>query len=121
MPRSPPPPQARMGVSTGWGGGERLVQLVGRRQALRLLPGVQVAKAPGSAMREPTKRWARRGVKQKKLRGVKMSSGSFQFWQEQFSGNLDSGDNHHKEQSFGVRPQANTFSDAGRRGTQRHG
>eukprot|EP00667_Euglena_gracilis_P016574 EG_transcript_17348 len=31
--------QARMGVSTGWGGGERLVQLVGRRQALRLLPG----------------------------------------------------------------------------------
>ena len=31
--------QAKMGVSTGWGGGGRLVALVGRQHALRLLPG----------------------------------------------------------------------------------
>ena len=29
--------QARMGVAPGWGGAGRLVQLVGRRKALRLL------------------------------------------------------------------------------------
>jgi len=31
--------QPRMGLSTGWGGGARLVRLVGRSRALRLLAG----------------------------------------------------------------------------------
>jgi ethylmalonyl-CoA/methylmalonyl-CoA decarboxylase len=37
--------QLRMGTSTGWGGGSRLVQLVGRRQALHVLLSMQRLRA----------------------------------------------------------------------------
>ena len=37
--------QVRMGLSTGWGGGLRLVGLVGRRKALRILGGAEVLDA----------------------------------------------------------------------------
>lgn len=37
--------QARMGLAPGWGGGERLVQLVGRRRALELLGGSRILRA----------------------------------------------------------------------------
>mmetsp|Transcript_31912 Transcript_31912/g.101674 ORF Transcript_31912/g.101674 Transcript_31912/m.101674 type:complete len:133 (+) Transcript_31912:74-472(+) len=45
--------QARMGVSTGWGGAGRLAETVGRREALRLLlhsPSLDAAAAVGAGL-----------------------------------------------------------------------
>lgn len=40
--------QSRMGLSPGWGGGTRLVHLVGRRRALKLLVGGHLVEAPAA-------------------------------------------------------------------------